>query len=348
VRAKIPSDRGPGSRYNSGEEAPMRSFVVGALLVLLSIVPAAAGKKYGYVRVGNPSNAYSPTTAGVVLTGGGYDVDEAFHWVCGRAGRGDFLILRAAGTDAYNAYVQQLCPGLNSVATLVVPTAAAAADPFVVATVKDAEAIWLAGGDQSNYVAWKGTGLQAELNEAIGRGVPVGGTSAGMMVLTQFVYSALGSQGITSSQALANPYNKYLTLDRDLAAIPELGGVVGDSHFVARDRMGRTLAFMARIAAAGWSYQPRAIGVDEQTALLIDDQWNVSVVGLGTAYFLQAPGPAEACRPSMPLTYTGVDVYRVWPGASFDLGRWDGHGGLAYQVSAIAGVMSSTLGDSLY
>jgi cyanophycinase-like exopeptidase len=169
-----------------------------------------------------------------------------------------------------------------------------------------------------------------------------------MMVLTQYTYSALLNQGVTSSQALANPFNKYITLARDFAALPDLAAVVGDSHFVTRDRMGRTLAFMARIAKAGWSYQPRAIAVDEQTALLIDETGSASVVGVGTAYFLRALAPAETCEPSTPLTYLNVNDYRVAAGAAFDLGRWSGNGGLAYQVSAISGVLSSTRGDSLY
>jgi cyanophycinase len=326
----------------------MRQVAIGILLVLLSVIPGEAAKKYAYIREGNPSNVYTATTPGFVLMGGGADVDAAFQWMCGLAGDGDFLIIRATGTDAYNPYVRQLCPGINSVATLIVPTAAAANDPFVVATVTDAEAIWIAGGDQSNYVAWKGTGLQAQLNAAIGGGVPVGGTSAGMMVLTQFVYSALGSQGVTSSQALANPYNRYITLDRDFASIPLLQNTIGDSHFVTRDRLGRTLAFMCRVANDGWSYQPRAIAVDEQTALLIDGDGTVAVAGVGTAYFLQAPGPAEICRADTPLTYLHIDVYRVAAGATFDLRRWSGRHGIAYQVSAISGLLSSTLGDSLY
>jgi cyanophycinase len=326
----------------------MRQFAIVILLVLLSVVPGEAGKRFTYIREGNPANVYTATSPGFVLMGGGTDVDEAFQWMCDLAGGGDFLVIRATGTDAYNPYVQQLCPGVNSVSTLIVPTVAAASDPFVVATVKDAESIWIAGGDQSNYVAWKGTGLQDELNAAIVRGVPVGGTSAGMMVLTQFIYSALGSQGVTSSQALGNPYNKYITLDREFASVPGLEATIGDSHFVTRDRMGRTLAFMCRIASSEWSHQPRAIAVDEQTALLIDNDGRVTVVGLGTAYFLQAPGPAESCRANTPLTYTGIDVYRVTAGATFNLGTWRGRGGLLYRVSAIAGVMSSTLGDSLY
>jgi cyanophycinase len=325
----------------------MRHAAIGILLVLLLAVPSEAGKKFTYTRVGN-TNAYVSTTRGFVLMGGGIDVDAAFAWMCGLAEGGDFLILRASGTDAYNPYVQQLCPGINSVATLIVPTASAANDPFVVSTIKDAEVIWIAGGDQSAYVDWKGTGLQAAVNDAVVRHVPVGGTSAGMMVLTQFIYSAMLSQGVTSSQALANPYNKYLTLDRDFAAVPGLERAVGDSHFVTRDRMGRTLAFMCRVAESNWTVQPRAIAVDEQTALLIDDRGLVDVVGLGTAYFLEAPGRAETCRPSTPLTYTHIDVYRVAPGSTFDLGNWSGRGGTRYQVSAIAGVLSSTLGDSIY
>ena len=66
------------------------------------------------------------TTAGTVLMGGSTDVDEAFQWLCDRATGGDFLVVRATGTDAYNPYVQALCPGLNSVATLINGSAKAA------------------------------------------------------------------------------------------------------------------------------------------------------------------------------------------------------------------------------
>jgi Cyanophycinase and related exopeptidases len=80
-----------------------------------------------------------------------------------------------------------------------------ASDPFVISTIQ-AEAVWIAGGDQSNYINfWKGTPVQANLNAAITRGMPIGGTSAGVNVLTEFVYSALLPQGVTSSQALADP-----------------------------------------------------------------------------------------------------------------------------------------------
>src|SRR5262245_54246969 len=182
-------------------------------LVLCYAGNAFAGKSYSYFRVGNTSDVATTTTAGTVLMGGGTDVDAAFQWMCQRSGNGDFLVIRATGTDAYNPYIQQLCPGENSVATLIIPNRTAASDPFVISTIQNAEALWIAGGDQSNYINyWKGTPVQTALQGLIARGVPIGGTSAGMNVLSQFLYSALASQGVTSSQALADPFNRYITL----------------------------------------------------------------------------------------------------------------------------------------
>jgi cyanophycinase len=275
--------------------------------------------------------------------GGGTDVDAAFQWMCQRSGNGDFLVIRATGTDAYNPYIQQLCPNENSVATLIIPNLAAANDPFVISTIQNAEALWIAGGDQSDYINfWRGTPVQQALNALIARGVPIGGTSAGMNVLSEFVYSALASQGATSSQSLADPFNKYITLARDFVNIANLQGLLDDPHFVTRDRMGRDLAFMCRVYTNGWSSAPRDITIDEKTALLVDSSGNGTVVGSSTVYFLQAPGAPQVCQPGTPLTYQNIAVYRINASGSFSLPTWKGRRGIAYTVSANAGVLSST------
>src|SRR3954470_16493174 len=134
----------------------MKTFAI-VLLIFVFSATAFAAKPYSYFRVGNPTDVTTATTAGTVLMGGGTDVDAAFQWMCQRSGNGDFLVIRATGTDAYNPYIQQLCPGENSVSTLIIPNASAAADPFVIAAVQNAEALWIAGGDQSDYINfWKG------------------------------------------------------------------------------------------------------------------------------------------------------------------------------------------------
>ena len=290
------------------------------------------------------------TTAGTVLMGGSTDVDAAFQWLCDRAAGGDFLIVRATGTDAYNPYVQDLCPGLNSVATLIIGSAKAANVPSVRETIANAEVVWIAGGDQSNYLTeWTGTPVQDALNEHIAAGEPIGGTSAGLAVLTQFVYSALGSQGITSTEALADPYNRYNTFARDFVYLPHLQGAIGDTHFAARDRMGRSISFLCRIHAYGWSEKPRAIAVSEETALLIDARGVGKVVGSNSAYFIEAPGAPEICSPGLPLTYRNVAVRRVGAGESFNVADWRGNAGTTYAVTAEAGVLSSSQpGGSAY
>jgi len=321
-----------------------------ALFTLSALSPAFCAKQYSYFRVGSPSDVTTATTPGTVLMGGGTDVDAAFQWMCQRSGNGDFLVIRATGTDAYNPYVQQLCPNENSVATLIIPNRTAANDPFVLSTIQSAEALWIAGGDQSNYINfWQGTPVEQALNVLISQGVPVGGTSAGMNVLSQFVYSAQASQAITSSEALANPFSKYITLVRDFANVAILQGIIDDPHFVTRDRMGRDLAFLCRIFTNNWSNVPRGISIDEQTALLISANGSATVVGSSTVYFLQAPGGPQACQAGTPLTYLNIAVYRINSAGTFNLSMWKGTGGVSYAVSANAGVLSSTqAGGSIY
>jgi cyanophycinase len=326
----------------------MRNLFAIIVAICATLSPAFAAKQYSYFRVGNANDVTTSTTPGTVLMGGGTDVDAAFPWMCGRSGNGDFLVIRATGTDAYNPYIQQLCPGENSVATLIIPNRAAASDPFVISAIQKAEALWIAGGDQSDYINfWKGTPVENELNALIARGAPIGGTSAGMNVLTQFLYSALASQGVTSSQALADPFTRYITLDHDFVNLSILQGLIGDPHFVTRDRMGRDLAFMCRIYLNGWSSAPRDIAIDEQTALLIDDTGNATVVGSSTVYFMQAPGAPQVCQSKTPLTYQNIRIYRITAAGSFNLPRWAGTNGISYIVSANAGVLSSTQSGGL-
>jgi cyanophycinase len=315
------------------------------LLALLATSDAlAAGKPpYTYLRVGNSADVAPTPQPGIVLMGGGTDVDAAFQWLCQRSGNGDFLVIRATGTDAYNPYIQALCPGANSVATLIIPSITAANHATVADILSRAEAVWIAGGDQSNYINyWTGTQVQTTLNALIASGVPVGGTSAGLNVLTQFVYTAQASQGVTSSQALADPFNRYMTFGRDFANLPLLAGTIGDTHFGARDRMGRSVAFLCRVASNGWSNAPRGIAVDEETALLVDAQGAGSVVGNGSVYFLKAPGLPELCQSKKPLTYRNIAVDRIRAGDGFNLSAWTRSGGSAYAVSAEAGVLTST------
>ena len=340
----------------------MRTPVPRGLLSVLSILPillsallmpshAVAGKPYDYAVVGNPANVVLPAPAqpALVLMGGGPDVDDAFKWMIQKSGGGNFVILRSRGTDAYNPYVYAM-GGVASVETITIASRDAASDPFVIARIQGAEALFIAGGDQSDYVKyWKGTPVQTAIEALAARNIPIGGTSAGMSVMSKFAFTALNGT-ITSPSALANPYDKTLTLGRDFLTLPDMGGLIADPHLDTRDRMGRLITFMARIVNDGWSGSARGVGVDVETALLIEGG-NAKRVGAGSAYFLRTVGLPEVCKPKTPLTYRNVTTQRLSGSGVFDMRNWANYNGdtVNYSISAVNGVLSSTQpGGSIY
>ncbi|WP_171016184.1 cyanophycinase [Ramlibacter sp. 2FC] len=336
-----------------------RALFTGLLgLFLLGAFGAAqaAGKSkaaYDYYLTGSAVDVVrpAPDTPTAVLMGGGPDVDAAFQWMIQKSGGGNFVVIRASGADGYNPYIYAM-GGLSSVETLVIQNREAAADPFVLERVARAEALFIAGGDQADYIQqWKGTPLDAAIQALMQRNVPIGGTSAGLAVLGQFDFAALRGT-VTSAQALADPYNRYMKLDQGFLTGPGLGGVLADAHLDARDRMGRLLTFVARTVQDGWApvAAARGIGVDVETALLVEGRQAMRV-GVGSAYFLSPTIAPTTCLPGQPLTFRNVIVQRLSGGGSFDLTAWSGVRGAAavYDISAEAGVLtSSQSGGSVY
>jgi len=327
--------------------------LVGSFCVLAAFGFSNPFPSYQYFRMGKAKDVRTLPEAGFALMGGGPDLDVAFRWLCDHARGGDFLILRARGSDAYNAYVNGLCR-VNSVATLIIPDATAAGDPTVAAIIRNAEAIFIAGGDQARYVqGWTDTPVQRELNDAIARGVAIGGSSAGLAVLGSYVYSAENDKpddpNLSSSEALANPFNVRVAIRRNFLEIPILRNILTDTHFKARDRMGRTIAFLARIVRDGWSADPRAIAVDEKTAVLVEGDGRASVVGSSAAYFLRVDEAPRVCHPETPLTFHNISVYRLRAGGQFDISKWRGNGGDVYSLDVDEGLIHSTqVGGAIY
>jgi cyanophycinase len=329
---------------------------VARVLLLLAVfplaAPAQAGPSYRYFRVGNAANVAATPRAGYALMGGGTDLDEAFQWLCDRAGGGDLLVLRASGGDDYNPYIQKLCH-LNSVATVVIPDRAAAEDPFVAKAIDQASAVFISGGDQSNYINfWQGTLVQAALNAAIKRGVPIGGTSAGLAVLGEWAYTAQGDKpkdpNLDGKTAMADPYGPRITLSHNFLEIPILQGIITDTHFAKRNRMGRLLVFLARLNEPDGKPMPppgliiRGIGVEQGAAVLLEPDGKATVVGKGCTYFVDAAhASGVALERNEPLTYGDFDVQKVAPGKAFNLKTWSGDA-MQYKLSVKAGKIEST------
>jgi cyanophycinase len=300
-----------------------------------------AGPGWRWWCRGNPADVTPSPRPGLLLAGGGEDQDEAFRWLDEHASGGDVVVLRASGSDAYDEYIDGL-GRVDSVETLLIADPRGAADPFVVERVRRAEAIFVAGGDQWNYLRmWKGKPLGRVLQKAVDRGVPLGGTSAGLAILGEYVFTA-EHDTIDSPSALADPHDPRVTIDGFLR-LPALTGVITDTHFAVRDRMGRLLAFMGRVLARG-AARVRAAGVDEATAVLVEGDARGRVVGRGAAWFLQALGPVADRRP---LLLTDVSVERVDSGSTFDLRAWRGKG-RRYVLDVENGVVRRRGGGSVY
>ncbi len=309
---------------------------------------AREGAGFRYYFAGNPADVVRPTRGLWVAQGGGDDVDENYVRMGAYGGGGDFVVLRASGKDEYNEYIFGLC-GCDSVETIVFEKGTATADPFVVAKIRNAEAVWIAGGDQSNYIRyWKDTPVEDAISFVVAKPAAVGGTSAGMAVLGEYIYSAEGEASLTSEVALRDPYARDLTLARGFLALPRLENVITDQHLQERDRIGRTVALLARLQRDGWSSMPRAIAADRETAVHIDPTDGTAQV-FATAdhptpyvYFMAATGPPPRCEPGEPLTTGAIEVYRLGPGGRFDLASWRGTGGIGYELRAESGVLQSS------
>jgi cyanophycinase len=316
------------------------------LLTILLLSSAAGAASYQYIRIGDKADSTATPVAGTAMMGGGKDLDEAFRWLCQKANGGDFLVLRAHGDDDYNPYVNGLCK-LNSVATLIIPDRNSAQEPAVADIIRHAEAVFIAGGDQSRYVNfWRGTPVEDAINSDVASGKPIGGTSAGLAILGEFAYGCLkdkeDDKDLASTDVLPNPYHERVTLVRDFLKVPNLENTLTDSHFAKRDRMGRTLGFLARLVQDGWSKAPREVAIDEKSAVLVEPDGKGTVVGSGHgAYFLQVKSAPEVCRPNTPLTIRDISVYRAPTGAHFDFKSWTGVGGESYSISVENGMVHS-------
>ena len=275
---------------------------------------------------GNPADV-QPTLRGPALDlgGGSTDVDQAFQAMFDEV-RGctncdtklDVVILRATGADGYNDYLFAM-NGVDSVETLVITKRSDANNTAVEDTVKNAEVVFFAGGDQCDYVTlFKGTLVETAVESVYARGGGIGGTSAGCAIQGQYTFDAC-SGTIVSEQALADPFDRRVSITTDMFHWDNLEGTITDQHFQQRDRMGRTLVFIARLIQDQVASSVLSIAVNERTSVVVDRNGMATVMGEGPAFFILGDHQPEVCQPKTPLTYSNYKIWRVEAGGTFNL-----------------------------
>lgn len=305
----------------------MRRAILALLFGLAAVAGATASRAaetpdgYTYFSVGDVSAPRPGGTEPAMMLMGGGDWDyDAFRWFLGKAGNGHIVILRASGDGEAGEEIYRDIGGAASVQTLLFDDRKAAQDPRVLAILEQADGIFLAGGDQAKYVRlWKDTPIETALNAHVARGRPIGGTSAGLAILGGAGYGAMDDGSVDSEAALKDPMGPEVTMVRDFLAMPYLAHVVTDTHFSARDRLGRLIAFVAQTRATD---DPAAVGlgVDEDGALCVeaDGIGRFHTASSGYVWLVQPEGAPQAVL-GQPLDYAAVRVTTMGVDGEIDL-----------------------------
>ncbi len=132
--------------------------------------------------------------------------------------------------------------------------------------VAEADGIFMTGGDQKRLLALiGGTALDAEMHIALKlRGATIGGTSAGA--------SAMSGHMLAQGRVELHPEKGSVSLG---AGLGFLHRVVIDQHFSERQRLSRLLSVVAQ------NPYLQGIGIDEDTALVIERGVGIEVLGQG-------------------------------------------------------------------
>jgi cyanophycinase-like exopeptidase len=331
----------------------------------LFLTSTCLGQSYTSYYTGNPIDKTANPKGGICLMGGATENDSAMRWFLQSADGGDILVLRTSGSNGYNNYLySSLGVSVNSVETIVFHNAEAAKDPYVKQKIQQAEAIWIAGGDQWSYISnWRNTPLDSLINLAITqKKIAIGGTSAGMAILGDYYFSARYGT-VTSENALANPYLNRVTVDTSsFINVNLLKNTITDTHFDNPDRRGRMMTFLARVVN-DYNIYLKGIACDEYTAVCIDTSGSARVYGNyptynDYAYFIQSNcelqnKAPESCVSGHPLTWNlgskAIKALRI-PGTqsgtyTFNLKDWKtGTGGTWLNWSVNNGVFFEQIG----
>lgn len=289
--------------------------------------------------------------AGCLLIGGAEGnrsgEHEATQWFLKRAYGGKYLVLRVGGIGRQADWIcQHYRDWIYSAAELSIDSREAANNSKVTDYILDADALFIAGGDQNDYQEyWQGTKTEETLNYVINeKKIPIAGTSAGMAILGDYYYSP-DHQGIISSEILNDPfhYNAEHIHRSDFLQVPYLHQVLTDTHldrlnqWNPETRYGRLLGLLAKVIYEDNNQLDHyGIGLEEGAFVAIDEQGIAKVFGNGTqigqdAYFLQTNGALpEQMEPGWPLIWDNdgkaVKIYRIsgTPEGSghFDLKDW--------------------------
>lgn len=173
--------------------------------------------------------------------------------------------------------------------------------------VKNAGIVFFTGGDQLKITSLLGgTPIYEEMEKACERGCVFVGTSAGASVMSDTM--------IVGGDDEESPRKCTLKMAPGLGFLQE---VIIDQHFAQRGRIGRLLA--------GISQNPEilGVGIDEDTAIVIDENGELIVIGSGAVYIVDGReitySNVSEQHQEETLSMFNVRLHVLTPGKKFNL-----------------------------
>ncbi len=244
----------------------MKRIIIQLFIVLISLNSFAQGK--------------------LLLIGGGSEKSSenswnynAYKWAVDKSANKKVAIIAYGTADNWlpDYFVNQC--GAAEATNFNISNSTTADDQTTYDDLMACDVIFLKGGDQYNYYStYKGTKTEQAIEDKFAEGGVICGTSAGLAVLSEVVFTAKNGSAYPDD-CIKNPYHSDIQLTNDF--FPFFPGYLFDSHFTIRARFGRLVAFMAN-----WKFNQDesivGIGVDEMTAMSIDENNLGTVYGIGT------------------------------------------------------------------
>lgn len=178
--------------------------------------------------------------------------------------------------------------------------------------IKKSQGIYFTGGDQNRITRalYDADGKATPLLEAIWdmyrRGGIIAGTSAGAAIMSETMFANAGSVLKTLQQGA----HRGKEFNRGLGFIGP--GILVDQHLIIRGRFARMLPVMQAESI------PLGLGIDENTAMLIQQQREMEVIGYKGAIVLEMH-PSIARGKSIPFAANDIRIHYLTHGDRFDL-----------------------------
>jgi cyanophycinase len=255
------------------------------------------------------------STAGTLFAIGGAedrrDTKVILSYMAERIGSGKLVVSTLAseyGDEVWEVYRELFVSmGLKHVKHLGMNHRDETSNDPRLEVLADAKAVFFTGGDQLKITSrLGGTALGELIEEIYRRGGIIGGTSAGATALGEMMLIGGPSEGVCKL--------------RDVHMTPGLGlakNMIIDQHFSERGRIRRLLGAVAQ--------NPRmlGVGIDEDTAVVIESDGTFRAIGSGAVYIVDAHDLSHTnisqVSFSRAMSVFGVKLHTLSSGDRFDM-----------------------------